>query len=309
MPVQSDKLRYDLLGRDTMWDEFPDWRGTYGFAVRRSPYTGSSELHVDRNTGGAARGVVRYQSGPEPPPLLPPQRGVRGLLSRLLRWRAPRPHPVYFTSFLWYDRQGCTHECTREELCTAFRRLVADWQELFTLACAVWSAWGAAFLDAEKQPLACGSDEALRRENELYSRIEPSIQRWSKFGTRLWYEADLFAQHLSDFTWLEWEKTAPRAFSHYPGTIGHDLGQHFSDKVRMWYLNGQTDDWVLRYAQLINRHEAGEWARLHGINTMKELLVQLRTDVLNAKGYAGEKEGERHLDAVTGRRHPFPKQG
>lgn len=293
-------LHGDIHGRWTPWDEFPDWYATYGFAVRRSPYTGPRTLHVDRGTCGPARGVVRYQSGPEPPPPAPTE---GGFLSRLLRWRSPT-RQVYFTSFIWYDAHGNTHECTREELCRAFRRLVGDWQELFTLACSVWSAWGAPYLESDGEALLANSDEALERENKLYCVIWPDVKRWREFGTRLWWEAEFFAQYLNYFIKLECAGEMPFAFRRYPGRIDCNLKTRFSDAVRMWNKDNQIDDWAFRMAKIVNQYESS-WDQLHGVHGMRAVLVKARTDILNAKGY-GAKEGAKHLSAVTGVRHVPP---
>lgn len=87
-----------LHGYRTPWNEYPDWLGRYDFAVKVSPYSGPGWTHVERVGNGPLSRVVRYQGPP-----------VGGVLSRL--WRAIRPGPVFFTSFLYDD--GGEHEVPR----------------------------------------------------------------------------------------------------------------------------------------------------------------------------------------------------
>lgn len=282
----------------TPWDTFPNWHSAYSFGERPSPYTGPSVLYID-SSPCLTRGVVRYQADPEAPPPAP----LPGVLSRLFGRRWTPSHPIYFTSFIWYDKGGYTCECTREELCRAFHRLVGDWQELFTLACAAWSAWEAPFLTYWGQELDVNCPQVRGRKNQLYHQIIRDAKRWSACATELWREVELFAQYLSRFARMESSGEMPHAFSRYPGKVGCKLSARFSRPVRMKKTN-DIDDWVFRFTKIINQYESS-WDKLHGIHSMKAVLVKIRTDILNAKGY-GPREGAKHLNAVTGVRHVPP---
>lgn len=293
-----------------MWDEFPDWQATYGFVVRRSPYTGPSALHVDHGTGGPARAVVRFQARSEFKPddsaTQPVTRG--GCWSWLLP-KSPAPtaaQQVYFTSFLWYDSNGKTHQCTRQKLCTAFRRLVADWQELFTLGCAVYSAWEEPFLDEMENPLPEACEEVLARENELYSRIKPTAKEWGRLAIKMFWEAELFAQHLSFFCEMEDTGQLPDAFKPYLGEIGRHFGGHFADRIRLRRRGNRIDDWALRMAHMVNERVEEDWPRRLRIVEMRSTLKRMATEILEAKGYIGEKVFEKHHTALKGRRHRIP---
>lgn len=325
----------DLNGADTMWAEFPDWQATYGFAMRRSPCTGTS-LHVDHSTSGPACAVARFQVESESPtpttatvqnaapvqsPTAPKSRS--GRWTQLFRRRPPPqppktqqvsvarfvPRPIHFTSFFWYDGSGKTHECTREELCLAFRRLVADWQELFSLGCAVYSAWEEPFLDsATMEPLPEDCEEVLARENELFRRIKSPAKQWHVLGLQMFWEAELFAQHLSFLCELEDSGQLPGAFMSYPHKFGQDFGDYFTERVRLLRRGNRVDNWALCLANIVNRRAESDWPRVSRVAAMRTILQQLGKDILVAKGHTDEKEFEQHHAAVIGTRHRMPPQ-
>ncbi|EJT49810.1 hypothetical protein A1Q1_01036 [Trichosporon asahii var. asahii CBS 2479] len=273
-----------LHGYRTPWNEYPDWQGQYDFAVKVSPYSGPGRTHVERVGNGPLSRVVRYQGPP-----------VGGVLSRL--WRAIRPGPVFFTSFLYDD--GGEHEVPRAALTNGFRQLVGDWHDLRRLALSVYVAWDLAPFQGPGGQRVPSRVEVAELEMAFYEDLLDTSKRYAKIAARLHWEAEFWGQYLAHLSDCEDAGRLPPPFSRFPGQIKNSVSERFRYRLRMWRDGRTIDDYIFRAAQgLYEREDTPE------LTDLKESLRDLRFKILEAKGYP---EGGAKLDLLDpGRYRPPP---
>lgn len=268
-----------LFGRSKTWVEFPDWRSRYEFVVKTSSYppTAPCYTHVERAPQGPLSQVVSYQASREAAPK-----------RKLLGWG--RPSPLFFTEFFYKDEHGQDHQTTREDLCAAYRKLVGNWQDMFTLAQAVHRAWDFALFTDGRETREPTEAETLALEGQFFSRLSETATQWMRVGMRMFWEAEFIGQHLAFLSDMEDRGQLPGPFTRFPGAVNDGTASpRFDYRVRLWRKGRQIDDYALRAAPLILQH--GEDAQVSAIRTQFETLL---VEILTAKGYDGVVESQQY---------------
>lgn len=274
-----------LYGYKTQWNEYPDWPARYDFVVKPPPSSTAVLDHIARADGRLSL-VVRYVTVP------PVKTGWANFR------RSFHPPPVYFQSFGWRDTQNQERTCTREELCNGFRTLVSGYQELYTLACALYAVWDIApFVDSGGTPRTPTTEEQMNLERTYYPQVMRAATAWQEIRFKLFWEAEYMSQYLAHLSDLEDAGKLPAAWRPYPRQVTEKSVDRLFDSERYCMLvsSDRMDDFPFQMLGVIQNRRKGEhW------HTMKRLLEELLVPILNGKGYNGEQEVEKYTKP-TGR--------
>lgn len=282
-----------LYGYKQEWAEFPDWPARYDFVVKQPPSSTAVQDHIARADGRLSL-VARYLTVP------PVKTGWADFR------RSFRPPPVFFTTFGWRDSENNEKTCSREELCAGFRTLVAGYQELYALACALYTVWDLVpFVNAEGAPRTPTTEEQMNLERTYYPQVMRAATAWQEIRFKLYWEADYMAQYLAYLSDLEDAGKLPAVFRAYPrGVTEKSVDRLFDgERVCMFMGRDRMDDFPFQMLSVIESRRKGEhW------HTMKRLLEELLVPILDCKGYNGEQEVKKLYPATGAFRPPSSKE-
>lgn len=279
------------------WEACPDWKNRFDFVVKPTPdieiLSTSPIAHIGIVPYEPAKIVLRYY--------IVPFQSVSQRLRGALNGQRSR---LFFTSFTYDDPELGECTVTREDLCTAFTKLVKNWHNFMR-------TYSEAAYVINRYPYkddACLEDAPNPYEDYAAAVEEGDMCKVMSVNamTRLFYAADYFGQYLDFLSDLEDSGTLPSAWMSYPGVIDtHTVQLKSTGRYRLRVCEGMIDDYAFRASRVLNDHAP---CCLETVDEAVAKLRELTRKNLAFKGYTEEDmaellHGQGTVSPILRRRH------